>query len=318
MTQAILPMALLDLNGRHDLPSLRAKLAGRRIVASISGGKDSAAMALYLRELELPFDRVFMDTGWEHEATYEYLRGELARVIGPVTEIRSEIFPDGMVQLVKHKGMFPSRLRRFCTEFLKVKPMLAHLERLVEQGEDVVNAVGIRHEESKPRSELTEWEWSKGFDCETWRPIIRWTEQQVIDIHKRHGLRPNPRYLAGDSRVGCFPCIFARKAEIRRIADAAPERIEVIRQLEAHCADAAQARATAKGEERRFPPPTFFQQSLREADGFRPSSPIDSVVAWSRTKHGGREPELYAAPPGEAGCVRWGLCDTGAEEDDAA
>ena len=47
--------------------------AGRRVIASISGGKDSAAMSLWLTE----HDRVFADTGWEYEATYEYLRGPL-------------------------------------------------------------------------------------------------------------------------------------------------------------------------------------------------------------------------------------------------
>jgi hypothetical protein len=49
------------------------RLNGRRVVASISGGKDSAAMGLWLMEQGIEYDRVFADTGWEHPLTYEYL-----------------------------------------------------------------------------------------------------------------------------------------------------------------------------------------------------------------------------------------------------
>lgn len=33
------------------------------VIASVSGGKDSAAMMLHLREQEIPFRAVFFDTG---------------------------------------------------------------------------------------------------------------------------------------------------------------------------------------------------------------------------------------------------------------
>jgi 3'-phosphoadenosine 5'-phosphosulfate sulfotransferase (PAPS reductase)/FAD synthetase len=91
---------------------LRAHLAGRRVVASVSGGKDSAAMSLHLTELGIEHDRVFADTGWEHPRTYDYLRGELTRVLGPIVEVRG---PRGMADLIRWKGMFPSRKHRFCT-----------------------------------------------------------------------------------------------------------------------------------------------------------------------------------------------------------
>lgn len=284
------------------------RLAGRRVIASISGGKDSAAMSLHLRELGIEHDRVFMDTGWEHEKTYEYLRGELTRVIGPIVEIRGKL---PMPELVKKKGMFPQRTRRFCTQELKVRPMQSYIAARVEANEDVVNAVGIRHTESAARARMAEWEWSEGFDCEVWRPPISWTEQDVIDIHARHGLRPNPLYLMGASRVGCWPCIFARKEEIRLVADTDPGRIDLIRLLEAQVGEVAAARAEHKGTVSDLPDPAFFQASLRDDDGRRLCTPIDRVVEWSRTSRGGRQMEMFAADPADAGCMRWGLCDTG-------
>jgi 3'-phosphoadenosine 5'-phosphosulfate sulfotransferase (PAPS reductase)/FAD synthetase len=123
-------------------------LAGRRLVVSISSGKDSAAMSLHLRELGLAHDRVFMDTGWESALTYEYLRGPLTEALGPILEIRST---ETFVEVVERKGLFPSRVMRFCTEELKVKPMQAHLAKMLDIA-DVVNAVGIRRAESKARS----------------------------------------------------------------------------------------------------------------------------------------------------------------------
>lgn len=223
-----------------------AKLAGRRVVASVSGGKDSAAMSLYLTELGIEHDRVFCDTGWEHELTYEYLRGPLTEKLGPITWLNP---PKKMEELILHKGMFPGRLRRFCTQELKVKPLAKYINSRMDAGDDIVNSVGIRAAESESRSKMPEWEWQDGFDCEVWRPLLRWSEQDVIDIHHRHGLRPNPLYLKGFSRVGCFPCIFARKDEIRHMADMEPARVERIRDLENLVTIGASARALGRGEE---------------------------------------------------------------------
>jgi hypothetical protein len=147
-----------------------------------------------------------------------------------------------------------------------------------------------------------------------WRPIIRWAEADVIAIHTRHGLRPNPLYLEGFSRVGCFPCIYARKGEIRRIAERYPERIDLLRMLEEKTAGAAAARYAAKGETFEslgYQQPSFFQSPLKAEGGA--TWPIDKVVEWSRTEHGGRQMMLLDSAMEsheDEGCMRWGLCET--------
>jgi 3'-phosphoadenosine 5'-phosphosulfate sulfotransferase (PAPS reductase)/FAD synthetase len=285
-----------------------ARLKGRRVVASVSGGKDSAAMSLYLTELGIEHDRVFCDTGWEHPDTYAYLRGPLTEKLGPIVELMPK---KQMVELVKSKGIFPSSFRRFCTQELKVYPLAKYINGRMDGGEDIVNAVGIRAAESESRSKMPEWEWQEGFDCEVWRPLLHWTEQEVIDIHTRHGLRPNPLYLRGASRVGCYPCILSRKDEIRQVADADPWRIDEIRTLEAEVAQKARERHAKAGIEHTTDP-TFFQA---KTGGTGLCWPIDRVVGWSRTARGGKQLELFAAKSSDAGCMRWGLCDTGAEAD---
>lgn len=96
------------------------RIAGRRVVLSVSGGKDSAAASLHLRELGIEHTRVFADTGWENPITYEYLRGPLTQALGPIVEVRAA---ETFVQLVRKKRIFPDRTKRFCTVELKVKPI---------------------------------------------------------------------------------------------------------------------------------------------------------------------------------------------------
>lgn len=301
----------------RDVDALLRRIDGRRVVASISGGKDSAAMSLYLTELGIEHNRVFADTGWESDLTYEYLRGDLPAKIGPIDWVRGD---HQMIERILRHGMFPARHRRWCTKDLKTVPLTRYITRLMDVGDDVVNAVGIRAEESDKRAEYPEWEWMPEYDCDMWRPMMSWTEQDVIDIHTRHGLRPNPLYLKGATRVGCWPCIFSRKAELRLLADEDPARIAVIRDLEQKVTKITREKIEARGE-------TFGLNGTQKCVAFfwgvgptggkkRGYVPIDNVVKWSRTKRGGRQIELFAPPENERGCMRWGLCETHGGDDE--
>lgn len=296
------------------------------IVASVSGGKDSAAMCLHLQE-GLGYKnlkRVFADTGWEHDITYKYIHEVLTPRLGPIDTVG---YPGGMRALVKSKQMFPSRLKRFCTQKLKVDPIRKYIGALLDQGFEVINAVGIRAGESESRSKMTEWEWSNDFDCWVWRPIISWSEQQVIDKHKTSGLSPNPLYLKGATRVGCWPCIFARKAEVKLVAQLSPERIDVIRAMEAEVKPSKAKEAVPErvvtnedGTTTVHPaldalpamPKTFFHGKLsRRGIPF----PIDTIVTWSRTKYGGKELDPVVEDLSQPdGCVRWGMCEKAPDE----
>ena len=59
------------------------------VVASVSGGKDSTAMLLHLRDVGIwPVRAVFFDTGWEHADTYQHI-DYLAHKLGITVERRA-------------------------------------------------------------------------------------------------------------------------------------------------------------------------------------------------------------------------------------
>jgi 3'-phosphoadenosine 5'-phosphosulfate sulfotransferase (PAPS reductase)/FAD synthetase len=200
-------------------------------IVSVSGGKDSAALALAMREANIPARYVFADTQWEAPETYEYL-ATMERVLGiTIDRVRSE--EGGMVDIARRKAGFPMRRGRWCTDFLKVRPMRAYHDRVAaEHGDETVSVVGIRAEESAERAKMSEFEESAEWGGYVWRPIMGWTVGDVLAIHHRHGLPVNPLYKRGHGRVGCYPCINETKDGVALIAKHSPDRIDLIRDLE--------------------------------------------------------------------------------------
>ena len=292
-------------------------------------------MCLHLRELGIPYRAVNMDTGWEHADTDHYVREVLPKYIGPIETISAEIKPkpgkeaiierfekmigreSQMIRLVLNRGFMPSRLVRFCTIELKMDVFRRWIDIL---DDEPISATGVRASESAKRSKYPEWEWWEKADCEQWRPLIHWSDQDVVDIHARHSVPPNPLYLRGARRVGCWPCIHARKSEIRNIAESDPERIDLMEELEKVVTDMVKERHAERGEVSRFVHSGWFWNNNHhvDPDTGKPAGGawrIRDVVQWSKTKRGGRQYEMFAAPDQEFGCMRWGVCDTGGGDD---
>lgn len=169
-------------------------------------------------------------------------RWQLGVPLERVMHAESLLHPTGipMLDLCMLRGRFPSTQARFCTQELKVFPVDEQvIQPLAETHDAVVCWHGVRADESKARANLPE------FDVEigAWepephgvlirRPIITWTADDVFAMHRRHNLDWNPLYEQGLGRVGCMPCIHARKHELAEIARRWPEQFERLARWEA-------------------------------------------------------------------------------------
>lgn len=198
----------------------------------VSGGKDSTALLLWAVHesgyAPATLTASFCDTGNEHEWTYDHVR-MLSEKVFPITWVKPE---RDFFSLAFWKGRFPAAKSRFCTQHLKIIPTEKHISRMAKEGFRVIAHSGVRADESPDRAKLTEWDYDGNLLVEQRRPLLKWTLADVLAIHQRHGIPLNPLYAAGAERVGCWPCIMSRKAEIRNIALNFPERIDQIEEAE--------------------------------------------------------------------------------------
>ncbi|MGB0982862.1 MAG: phosphoadenosine phosphosulfate reductase, partial [Saprospiraceae bacterium] len=120
-----------------------------RHVLGISGGKDSAALAIYMKNKypNLDIDYYTCDTGKELDETYRLVENLEIYLGKPITKLQvGKNTPDNPFDyLLKIKGGYlPSHFARWCTKELKLQPF----ERYV--GDDpVISYVGIRGDEDR-------------------------------------------------------------------------------------------------------------------------------------------------------------------------
>lgn len=182
-----------------------------------------------------PYCRKVLETGWEHPITYAYIE-EINQTLlgGNLIRLKSEKYPKGFVQLSVERKRVPSATARFCTSELKVLPMIAWLKTI---DDDCTVYQGIRADESASRALMAEEEWSDDYDALVSRPLLRYTVAMVFALAKKHGIKPNPLYLMGAGRVGCFPCIMVNMRELKallsypEIADELKTRLFELEQL---------------------------------------------------------------------------------------
>ena len=280
-------------------------------IVSVSGGKDSTATLLAMREADIPHRAVFADTGWEAPETYDYL-ATLERLLG-ITIDRVGV-PGGMRAKIRARAGFPTRKQRWCTQELKVEPLRAYHDRVAEEMDcETVSVVGIRAEESEARAQMTVFGFDDRWGGYVWRPLIDATVEDVLDLHHRSNVPVNPLYKRGHSRVGCWPCIYASKDQVRLWAQDDPASVREVAALERECEALRVERNAAEPERYSHGIASFFQSRESTVDrqtGKRVYLPVhvDAVVEWAQTARGGRQMVLVREDP-DSGCFRWGMCE---------
>lgn len=196
---------------------------GTRHVLGISGGKDSAALAIHLKkkypDLHEKIEYFFTDTGAELEEVYEFLDRleiELGKEVKRLNDGK-----DFRHYLKKHNNMLPSPQRRWCTQMMKIKPFEAFV------GDDpVISYVGIRADENR-EGYISRKESIKALFPFMGDGLVR--EDVFRILEETVGI---PKYYQWRSRSGCFFCFFQRQDEWLGLKRRHPDLFEEARKIE--------------------------------------------------------------------------------------
>jgi hypothetical protein len=203
-------------------------------VLGLSGGKDSAALAIFMSQNfpELDIQYFFTDTGKELPEIYDFL-SQLEGILNkPINRLGSGAI-DGRERdfdwwLRRYGYFLPSPQQRWCTRKLKLDPFKAWVGPFIEAGDSVVQYVAIRSDEDQ-RQGL--WDTDKGI--KTRLPFIEAgiDKEGVIELLNSSGIGL-PKYYAWRSRSGCTFCFFQQKIEWVRLREVHPERFEEAKRYE--------------------------------------------------------------------------------------
>ncbi len=183
-----------------------------RHILSLSGGKDSAALAIYMRDRVSDMEYIFSDTRKELPETYQYLE-RIEDYLGcQVYRLNADLGFDHWYDV--YGGMIPSNHRRWCTKMLKLKPF----EEFAGSG-PVLNYVGLRADEKRT-----------GYISHkpNIRPVYPFQEDglklaDIEDILKNAGVGMPPYTNWGRTRSGCFFCFYQQKIEWVRLKETYPK-----------------------------------------------------------------------------------------------
>lgn len=212
-------------------------------VLGLSGGRDSAALAVYMRQHhpELDIEYFFTDTGKELPEVYEFL-GRLEGFLGkPILRLNPD--RDFDFWLKQYNNFLPSPQTRWCTRQLKLKPFEEWVQPLLKENE-VISYVAIRSDE----------EYREGYSSKNKNLKVKLPFREdgidkagVIEILESAGLGL-PKYYSWRTRSGCTFCFYQQKIEWVRLKENHPDAFEDAKAYEKNAVDHGSPFTWSQGE----------------------------------------------------------------------
>ena len=218
--------------------------AAHKHVLGLSGGRDSAALAVYMRQHhpELDIEYFFTDTGKELPEVYEYL-GRLEGFLGkPILRLNPD--RDFDFWLKQYNDFLPSPQTRWCTRQLKLRPFEAWLRPVLDDGTTIFSYVAIRSDE----------QYREGYASKNVKLVVKLPFKEagvdkagVLEILDAAGLGL-PKYYAWRTRSGCTFCFFQQKIEWVRLKERHPGAFEEAKTYEKNAVDHGSPFTWCQGE----------------------------------------------------------------------
>ena len=215
----------------------------QRHILGVSGGRDSAALAVWMREHrpDLELEYFFTDTGKELPEVYDFLdklEGFLGR---PIARLNADRDFDYWLREYNH--FLPSPRTRWCTRNLKLLPLEQWLKEDLSRGIEVHSYVAIRADESR-----------SGYKSSHDNMKVHFPLQEagvdkagVIELLESAGVG-EPEYYSWRSRSGCTFCFFQQKIEWVRLMRLHPDAFEDAKAYEKTAAEHGSPFTWADGE----------------------------------------------------------------------
>lgn len=213
-------------------------------VLGLSGGRDSAALAIYMRQNrpELEIDYFFTDTGKELPEVYEFLV-KLEGFLGkPVLRLNPD--RDFDFWLKQYNGFLPSPQTRWCTRQLKLRPFEHWLRPMLKDQATIYSYVAIRSDE----------EYREGYSSKHANLIVKLPFKEagvdkagVLEILEAAGVGL-PKYYSWRTRSGCTFCFFQQKIEWIRLKEQHPEAFEEAKTYERDAVEQGSPFTWSQGE----------------------------------------------------------------------
>jgi 3'-phosphoadenosine 5'-phosphosulfate sulfotransferase (PAPS reductase)/FAD synthetase len=250
-------------------------------VFGISGGKDSKATLVVSIPLLLKIVKpsqikvIFCDTGWEKIETIneiEKIKTKLNEFNIEFVRLNNSKYPNGMMDLLKDKKIFPSRQIKFCTEQLKMIPALNYYKDLYNKGLNVIALVGKRRDESKDRINTPNKEFfkHKKYSFTVYYPVADWSETDIYSfLDETWGIPIS--YFKGNKRIGCDECF---QADLKSISLMSDEKVKAMASMEKY--------VSQFHKDKEYNPTFFYRKNSTFPEGF---APIEEMVTYAKKKY---------------------------------
>ena len=219
-------------------------LQTERHVLGLSGGRDSAALAVFMRQNhpELDIEYFFTDTGKELPEVYEFLV-KLEGFLGkPILRLNPD--RDFDFWLKQYNDFLPSPQSRWCTRQLKLRPFEQWVRPMLDEGLRVYSYVAIRADE----------QYREGYSSKKENLLVRLPLKEagidkagVLEILEGTGLGL-PAYYEWRTRSGCTFCFFQQKIEWVRLRERHPMYFQEAKDYEKTAIDNGSPFTWSQGE----------------------------------------------------------------------
>lgn len=178
------------------------KFQATEIVFTTSLSNEDQIITHLISKIQPGIEIVTLDTGRLFPETYELIE-QTENILGVKIKV---LFPDAqeVEQMVNQYGInlfYKSvEFRRLCCNIRKTKP----LKKILQQKK--VWITGIRQQQSITRYAAKEAEWDELNGIIKINPLVRWSEEQVLQYVKEKQLPYNKLYDRGYKSIGCQPC----------------------------------------------------------------------------------------------------------------